>query len=201
MTKRVHVPVATRRAQLVEAAMRVMRRDGAWALTTRAVAKDAEVPLGAVHYAFDSKTSLMRAVYAEDVETAAAVLGGALSLSGDPHEVLRCAMQRYAASLRTDPQAELVFQELGLMGVRDEELTALAAEAVVGFRTELARFLTQVAADAEHVWDVPVEVLAESLFGSLIGLAQNWLGTGDDALLDACLDDVALQLGRRLSPV
>ncbi|MBW8172906.1 TetR family transcriptional regulator [Ornithinimicrobium sp. Arc0846-15] len=199
MTKRVHVPVATRRAQLVEAAMRVMRRDGAWALTTRAVAKDAEVPLGAVHYAFDSKTSLMRAVYAADIDSAATVLGGALNPGDDPREVLRRAVRRYAASLRLDPQVELVFQELGLMGVRDEELTALSREAVVDYRAEVARFLTQVAADAGQVWDAPVEVLAESLFGSLIGLAQNWLGTRDDALLDDCLEDVADQLARRLS--
>ena len=58
--KRPHLPVEQRRAQLVAAAMRVMQREGAWSLTTRAVAREAGVPLGAVHYAFGAKADADR---------------------------------------------------------------------------------------------------------------------------------------------
>ena len=46
--KRTHLPIEQRRAQLVAAAMRVMQRDGAWTLTTRAVAREAEATTVAV---------------------------------------------------------------------------------------------------------------------------------------------------------
>ncbi len=80
--RRAHLPVAERRAQLVAAAMRVMQRDGAWSLTTRAVAREAGVPLGAVHYAFASKTDLVRAVFQADRERSTAVLMRAVEAGG-----------------------------------------------------------------------------------------------------------------------
>lgn len=198
-SKRVHVPVATRRAQLVDAAVAVMLREGAWALTTRAVAAEADVPLGAVHYAFDSKAALISAVFGADIESVAAVLHSALAGGGSAEQILRRATSRYAEELRTSPQAELVVQELGLMGARDEELRASATAAVEGYRAEVVRFLEQVALADDAVWDGPITVVAESMFGQLVGLAQNWLCTGDDALLGACLEDLAAQTSRRLA--
>lgn len=197
--KRAHVPVATRRAQLIEAAVAVMRREGAWALTTRAVATEAEVPLGAVHYAFDSKAALISAVFGADIESVGAVLASALVGGGSAEQILRRATSRYGEELRSSPQAELVVQELGLMGARDEELRGLATIAVEGYRAEVVQFLRHVALADDAAWDGPITVLAESLLGQLVGLAQNWLCTGDDALLAQCLDDVASQVSRRLT--
>ncbi|MGB7423305.1 MAG: TetR family transcriptional regulator [Ornithinimicrobium sp.] len=199
-TKRTHMPVAERRAQLVQAAQSVMLREGAWALTTRAVAAEAGVPLGAVHYAFDSKGALISAVFGADIASVAAVVSEAMSRGGTPEEIIRRAVQRYAEELRRDPKAELVVQELGLMGVRDAELAHLAAEAVTGYRAEIVSFLDGVAAVEGRQWQAPVTVIAEVFFGQLVGLAQNWLCTSDDELLDACLDEVAHQLARRLLP-
>ncbi len=196
--KRSHVAVATRRAQLVDAAMAVMLREGAWGLTTRAVAKEAGVPLGSVHYAFDSKAALISAVFGADVATVAEVVSGALAEGGSSEQILRLGIHRYAEELRRDPKAELVVQELSLMGARDAELRDLARAAVDGYRAEMVQFLQQ-AADADGLaWDASLTVLAESLVAQLVGLAQNWLCTGDDALLTACLDDLASQLSRRL---
>ncbi len=196
--KRSHVAVATRRAQLVDAAMAVMLREGAWGLTTRAVAKEAGVPLGSVHYAFDSKAALISAVFGADVATVAEVVIGALSEGGSSEQILRLGIHRYAEELRRDPKAELVVQELSLMGARDAELRDLARAAVDGYRAEMVQFLQQAAHADGLAWDAPLTVLAESLVAQLVGLAQNWLCTGDDALLNACLDDLASQLSRRL---
>ncbi len=193
--KRVHVPVAQRRAQLVEAAMAVMRRDGAWGLTTRAVAEQANVSLGAVHYAFDSKADLIGAVFAADVDSAAAVVSEAVHAGGSTETMVRRAVRSYAEVLRRRPTAELVLQELTLMGVRDDALRDLASQGVENFRAEIARFLEHIGAGAQGV---PITVLAESFFAQLVGLAQNWLCTGDDALLDACLDDLAVQVAARI---
>ena len=66
-SRRTNVPVEQRRRELAETAVRVMARDGAWALTTRALAKEAGVPHGSVHYAFSSKDELLRAVMRLDL--------------------------------------------------------------------------------------------------------------------------------------
>ena len=51
-----------RRAQLVEAAIAVMTRDGITKATTRAIVGEAGVPLGVFHYCFDSKAALLERV-------------------------------------------------------------------------------------------------------------------------------------------
>lgn len=81
--KRSHVPLEQRRSELVETAVRVMARDGAWALTTRAVAAEAGVPHGTVHYAFSSKDELLRAVLRRDLNGLAALIETARDGAGD----------------------------------------------------------------------------------------------------------------------
>lgn len=81
--KRSHVPLEQRRSELVETAVRVMARDGAWALTTQAVAAEAGVPHGTVHYAFSSKDELLRAVLRRDLNGLAALIETARDGAGD----------------------------------------------------------------------------------------------------------------------
>src|SRR5215469_4946535 len=51
-----------RRAELVEAAGRVVARDGVAAATTRRIAEEAGLPQGLVHYWFASKDELLEEV-------------------------------------------------------------------------------------------------------------------------------------------
>lgn len=196
--KRQHVPVAQRRRQLTEAAMTVMRRDGAWSLTTRAVAKEAGVPLGAVHYAFANKSELIAAVFAADVESAVVTARSATADGGTSEEVIGRALRTWMAGLQRDSLTEAVLQELTLMGARDPELAALADRAVVDYRNGVAAFLDRVAELDGSRWDAPTQVIAEGLFAQFLGLAQNWIATGDDGLLYACVDDVISVLSGRL---
>lgn len=196
---RAHVPVEERRRQLTRAAMEVMQDQGAWSLTTRAVAQRAGVPLGAVHYAFHSKAELIAAVFAADIDSAMQLIHRASQQDGDPERVLGEALRACAASLRAEPGVELVLQELTLMGARDEVLAALARESIADYRTGMARVLEELAATRGLRWDADVRVLGELVFAQLVGLSQNWLASRDDALLDACIDDLARQLAGRLS--
>jgi AcrR family transcriptional regulator len=54
------VPVPTRREALIEAALRVMERDGLTAGTTRAIVAEAGMSLASFHYAFASREELLR---------------------------------------------------------------------------------------------------------------------------------------------
>lgn len=196
-TRRPQVPVTQRRAQLVEAAIAVMRREGAWALTTRAVAAEAGVPHGSVHYAFSSKEELLRAVLAADTE-AAAVLLTAVGVEGDPGEVLTRAFTAYADRLVADPDTELVLQELSLMGARDPALRPLVREENDAYRAMTARLLEDVASTAGTTWDAPVEIVAEQVLGILFGVAATWLVDRDDDRLRRTLADAARATAARL---
>ena len=61
-----YVKASVRSAQLVEAARRVLARDGVQGTTMRGVAAEAGVPLGTLSYVFGSKEQLLKAVI-EDV--------------------------------------------------------------------------------------------------------------------------------------
>lgn len=198
--KRTHLPVEQRRAQLVAAAMRVMQREGAWALTTRAVAREAGVPLGAVHYAFGSKAELVRAVFQADRENATALLRRAVEAGGTPTEILTRALVGYTDSVLADPGAEIVLQELTMMGGRDEDLRAAARESTEQYRADVLDLLHRLAEATGGSWSGDVEVLAESLLGLLFGASVNWLCTGDDELFRRCAQDAARSLAARLLP-
>ena len=197
--KRPHLPVEQRRAQLVAAAMRVMQREGAWSLTTRAVAREAGVPLGAVHYAFGAKAELVRAVFQADRDRATALLRRAVETGGTPTEVLTRALVGYADSVITDPGAEIVLQELTMMGGRDEDLRAAARESTEQYRADALDLLHRVAEASGGTWSGDVDVLAESVLGLLFGASVNWLCTGDDALFRRCVTDAAETLAARLT--
>ena len=69
---RKRIPAEQRRRELTAVAHTAMARDGAFGLTTRAVAKEAGVPHGSVHYAFHSKDELIRAVVRDDIDRSTA---------------------------------------------------------------------------------------------------------------------------------
>jgi AcrR family transcriptional regulator len=52
-----------RRQQLIEAAIRVLQRDGVGHVTTRAIAAEAGAPLASIHYTFGSKDEIVRAAF------------------------------------------------------------------------------------------------------------------------------------------
>lgn len=54
------IPPAVRRELLLDAAFRVIARNGVQAATTRAVCAEANMPLASFHYVFESQAELMR---------------------------------------------------------------------------------------------------------------------------------------------
>lgn len=60
-----HVPAAARRRDFVRAAVVVIAAHGVDGATTRRIAEEAQAPLAALHYCFDSKDLLFAAVYDE----------------------------------------------------------------------------------------------------------------------------------------
>ncbi|MGW0819305.1 TetR/AcrR family transcriptional regulator [Streptomyces viridiviolaceus] len=57
------IPADTRREQFIDAAVRVIARDGVVGATTRRIAEEANAPQTSLHYCFQAKENLLLAVF------------------------------------------------------------------------------------------------------------------------------------------
>ncbi|MGY1780756.1 TetR/AcrR family transcriptional regulator [Geodermatophilus sp. SYSU D01036] len=189
------LPAAQRRAALVEAALRVMARDGLAAGTTRAVVAEAGMPLAAFHYAFASRDELLRELVARvvgrELAAATAALDPAAGLAG----CLRAAAAGYLDHLEREPGAEALMLELTLHAVRDPALRAVAAAQYRAYTAAATRLLEEAAAATGATWRRPVPELARLLVTVVDGATTTWLVDRDTAatraVLDAAIDQLA----------
>lgn len=201
-SRRAHMPIEQRRRELTETAVTVMARDGAWALTTRALAKEAGVPHGSVHYAFSSKDELMRSVLRLDLTH----LSDLVQTQQDrpihgPDDVAAAVAELFAAygnSVLADPDREIAYFELSLMAARDERLRDLAVQSHQEYRRIMVTLLSDLAERAGLRWEADVTLVAEQAMTLIFGAALGWLEQRDDALFRAVLADAADMVGRRL---
>lgn len=211
---RKRIPAEQRRRELTAVAHTVMARDGAFGLTTRAVAKEAGVPHGSVHYAFHSKDELIRAVVRDDIDRSTAAFrrfatpeantpkqaASPAEQAVSPEAILHAAFASYADNLIGDPWEEAAQQELALMCARDEQLRVIMQESNASYRELIGSILDYLAAATGKTWAQPADMLAENILGALFGTAQLWLIDRDDDTLYASLATLAkvyaAQLGK-----
>lgn len=180
--------VADRREALVEAALRVMGRDGLAAGTTRAVVAEAGMSLASFHYAFASRdellTELVRRVVGRELAAAAAGLDATAGLAG----CLRGAAGGYLAHLEADPGAEQLMLELTLHAVRDPALREVAREQYRAYAEAAAALLERAAALTGTAWRAPVAEPARLLVTLVDGATTTWLVDRDTPATRATLD-------------
>lgn len=202
---RKRIPAEQRRRELTAVAHTVMARDGAFGLTTRAVAKEAGVPHGSVHYAFHSKDELIRAVVRDDIDRSTAAFrrfaapeantpehaASPAEQAVSPEGILHAAFASYADNLIGDPWEEAAQQELALMCARDEQLRVIMQESNASYRELIGSILDYLSTATWKTWAQPADMLAENILGALFGTAQLWLIDRDDDTLYASLATLA----------
>lgn len=178
------MPVAERREQLVEAALAVASRDGIEAATVRAVAAEAGVSLGVVHYCFQDKDELLRAM-AHAITERNAVQGldqipPGLSVT----TVLETAIGALWASISGTRGSQLLSYELTTSSLRHPELNQVAIEQYRGQWATAQQVLDVVGHAAGVSWVVPTEDLARIVVAVVDGYSLAWLvdGNADAAL-------------------
>jgi len=186
------LPAEARRAALVEAALRVMTRDGLAAGTTRAIVAEAGMSLASFHYAFASRDELLRElvhrVVGHELSAATAELDVEDGLGG----LLRSAAEGYLQHLEREPGAEQLMFELAFHSLRDPALQPLARQQYRAYTAAATRLLEQAAALTGATWQRPVPELARLLVTLLDGVTTTWLVDRDTeatrAVLDAAVD-------------
>ncbi|MGH3424061.1 MAG: TetR/AcrR family transcriptional regulator [Nocardioidaceae bacterium] len=166
---------AERRGQLIDAAMRVAKRDGVAAVSTRTVAAEAQATPGIVHYVFASMADLLREMIKmladEQVETVRAVqVQGA-----DLRDSLVRSFEAMWATVEADPGAHQLTFEVTQHALREPRLAELA-----GWQYEcyfdVSRQVLDAVSDAARIdWQLPVETLARLLVATNDGVVMAWL--------------------------
>jgi AcrR family transcriptional regulator len=189
-----------RRGQLVEAAIRVMARDGVARATTRSIVAEADMPLGVFHYCFRSKQDLLGSVIETiTVHSLTPVLEAAAGGVGpDLRSTVRAYLQAYLDHVKAQPAEHMMTYELTQYALREDGFEEVARRQYQHYVQTIEGFLDEVGRGMGLTWAQPVPVVARYLVTLLDGLTLNWLVLGDDAtaagVLDVAADSLVGQL-------
>lgn len=185
------LPVAERREQLIEAALAVASRDGIDAATVRAVAAEAGVSLGVVHYCFQDKGELMRAMaHAITGHNAVGSLDG-LPAGSDVVAVVDRVLGDLWVSISAHRGAQLLSYELTTSSLRHAELAKVAEEQYAGSWTAAEQALELIERTAGVTWALPRAEMARAVVALVDGYTLAWLVDGDDRAARAGLRSFA----------
>ncbi|MEU6863933.1 TetR family transcriptional regulator [Streptomyces sp. NPDC046876] len=184
------MPLAERRRQLTEAAIRALARDGVSRTTTRSIAAEAGVSLSVFHYCFDSKQALLESVIETITEHYLRVVREAILPRTSLRETVRAGFQAYWDHVRAHPAEHMLTYELTQYALRQPGFEHLARRQHELYCATYAELVEQVRGEADFELRVPVPVLARYLAAMTDGLTLNFLVLGDDSAAKEILDMV-----------
>lgn len=188
------IPPADRRAALVQAALRVIARDGVAAATTRRIVGEAGMPLASFHYVFESRDELMAELVNAVVSSEQTDLEPALDASRAPlgiRAAIRSGLQHYFDGVRADPDREKAMFELTQWALREPGFAPLAGRQYDRYYELAERAARDAAALTGSTWNRPVAEVARLLVTLTDGVTIAWLVTRDDAAAERALDFAA----------
>ncbi|MBZ4487550.1 TetR family transcriptional regulator [Microbacterium sp. cx-55] len=176
------LPYADRRAELVDAAIRVIAREGLAGASTRAIVAEADMPLGAFHYVFGTRDELITAVIEQITEQerlAAWIDAGTPGPAPRLDEILERGLDAYLRLLESDPSRELVLLDVATHAMRHDPAVVEAQWAT--YRDAAESSLRYAAELAGTSWSQPLDEIAWSFASALDGLTLTWLTDRDGA--------------------
>lgn len=205
------LPAEERRAQLVEAALNIAERGGISAVTIRAVAEEAGVSLGVVHYCFESKEALVAAMaeslvlqLSAGMREAFASVWDSQELSGlrDLREVLHTGLTGMWPLIEATADRQLLTYEITAYALRHRAAGAPLAGSVADEQyrvmdVEATVFLEESARRTGCVWTEPVEAIARFALAVIDGIVLRWLVDRDSSAILTELDDLVRIVGSK----
>ena len=198
------LPAEERRAQLIEAALNIAEHGGIASVTIRAVAEEAGVSLGVVHYCFESKEALVAAMaeslvlqLSAGMREAFAAVWGAQELSGlrDLREVLHTGLTGMWPLVEATADRQLLTYEITAYALRHRAAGAPLAGSVADEQyrimdAEATIFLEESARRTGCTWTEPVEAIARFALAVIDGIVLRWLVDRDSNAIVTELDDL-----------
>ncbi|MHA6669095.1 TetR/AcrR family transcriptional regulator [Homoserinimonas sp. A447] len=182
------VSSADRRAALVQAALRVIDRDGVHAASTRAIVAEAGMPLASFHYAFRSRDELIREVVASVVEGERAAAVDSLEPGADLGTTVRAGLQAYFDLVVARPAHEQAMFELFHYSLRTDDLADLPRAQYESYHATVREVLEVGAQLTGMRWAIPVDDVARLVVVFTDGVTLAWLADRDADAASRTLD-------------
>ena len=202
MSSATRLPAAQRREQLVDAAIRVMTREGVAQATTRAIVAEADVSLSVFHYCFAAKQDLIEAVIDSIMEHVSARAMATIAPGATAEEAIRGAFQAYWDHVIAEPEEHLFTYELTQYALRTPGFDAIARRQYGRYVGAILTFLDQLTTSLDVELRTPPDVLGRYVASLLDGLTLNYLLLGDtdgaQAVLDTAADHVITHITGRV---
>ena len=195
------VPMRERRQQLIEAAVRLMWRDGVEHANLRAIAKEAAAPLASVHYCFTDKDELMQAAVQHWLQELVGSLAEEVEIEQGVRAVVLRIAEDFWTALEKNPPNVLAQLELALWSMRGSAHEALATVIYPQYAQVLGDvFERAMLAHGDQI-TIPTEQLARSVVGILDAGSMQFLADRDPApsramysfLVEAVLDKCVVE--------
>ena len=172
--------VEDRRAALLAAAVTVIARDGIAAASTRAIAREAEIPTGAFHYWFGSLAELHVGLSEWVAERDVAIVDAALGRCGrarrtDLESVLDQLLREVWAGVEEFPEASVTSYQLTQQLLCDPETAPAAHRQQERYLSTVRDALVRVAEIAQVRWTAPLPVLTRMTMAFMDGLTHEWV--------------------------
>jgi AcrR family transcriptional regulator len=191
---------ADRRAAIVQAALRVIDRDGVYGATTRAIVAEADMSLASFHYAFRSRDEMLGELFAFVVRREEEAMLAALSSSVSIRQAVRSGLQAYFDLLAAHPEREQALQELIQYALRTPELAALPGAQYRSYFRSAQMMLERGAELTGARWAIPIEQLSGVLVAFTDGLTMSWLATRDDSAAETVMEFAADAIAAQCAP-
>jgi AcrR family transcriptional regulator len=185
-----YVRVDDRRSQIVAAARTVLARDGVSGTTMRSLAAEAGIPLSSLHYAFQSKEQIFRAVLEDIIAEMSKHLELYRAGGAGLAQTLRLGLRRAFGQTMGTLDSQLLQYELTTYALRTAGLAGLAAWQYEQYSAILARWCQEAATEAGETCAVSFDALARVILAALDGLILQQLAGPDAARAAGDLDNV-----------
>ena len=180
-----------RRQEIVEAGLRVTLREGVEAVSVRAVAQEAEISLGTVHYCFEDKGAMLRAMGRAIALSASEPALAALDQGHDPETLVKAAAAALLDGLKQNQHMRLLTFEFALAGVRNRVLREVAQSHLNQSYKFTREYLDRLADRGGSRFAVDIDFLSRFVAQQIDGIEIGWLVDRDDAAAQRSFDEIA----------
>lgn len=177
-----------RRSEIVQAALRVIARNGVRGATTRAIVAEAGMPLASFHYAFGSRDEMLEQLIAYVVDNQSIAAFETLRFGADIRTTIRDGLQAFFTTIVDDTESEQALFELMLFAMRTPGLESLPQRQWAKYREAAVQVLEAAAESASIEWTVPIDTVARMLITYTDGLTLAWLADRDLAAAATVID-------------
>ena len=190
-----YVKADIRRAQVIQAARRVLVSSGVGGLTMRRVASEAGISLGTLHYAFPSKELLLKSVIDDVGDEISTLLHSSINLEGGLEASIRNGIQNFWSALVFDNHdLQLMQYELSIYAIRTPGIHHLAQGQYEKYCSVVAEWCQSAANMAGESCAIGFAELARMIVAGVDGLILQYLSYADVERANADIETLSTML-------